>query len=298
MILNIGSLNIDYVYSVDHFVRAGETIASRELHTFCGGKGLNQSVACARAGAKIRHLGRVGGEGLFLRERLEQAGVDVSDVTVLRDVASGHAIIQVDTSGQNSIVLYAGANHRITEADVDAAVARCARGDILLLQNETSCVDYAAEAAHAAGMRVALNPSPITDALARSRALAHVDWFILNEIEGEAVSGEKEPEKICDALLGRYPDARVMLTLGARGCLYKDAQTTARHDIYKVPVVDTTAAGDTFTGYFLAGLERGADIGAILAEASMASSIAVGRAGASDSIPVYGEVAAALAGQK
>ncbi|MEA4912586.1 MAG: ribokinase [Oscillospiraceae bacterium] len=297
MILNIGSLNIDYVYAVEHFVRAGETIASLDMHTFCGGKGLNQSVACACAGARIRHFGRIGREGGFLRERLAAAGADVSDVKTLDDIATGHAIIQVDTAGQNSIVLFAGANHRISEADVDAAIGRCAAGDILLLQNETSCVPYAIAAAHAAGLRVALNPSPITAALAKDAALADVDWFILNEIEGEAVSGEKDAEKICDALLARFPDTHVMLTLGGRGCMYKDARQTARHDIFKVPVVDTTAAGDTFTGYFLAGVERGEAIETILAQASMASSIAVSRAGASDSIPAYAQVLRALEAQ-
>ena len=289
-ILNFGSLNIDNVYQVEHFVRAGETISSLGLANYCGGKGLNQSIALARAGASVWHAGRIGKEGGMLRDRLAKENINLDYLETLEDIQSGHAIIQVDQKGQNCIVLFKGANYRFTEKDVDNILEGFEAGDIMLLQNETSCVEYAIEAAHKKGLKVALNPSPITDELAKSPVMKYVDWFILNEIEGEEISGKQDGAEICEELLRRNPGCRVMLTLGKRGCVYCDGQQIFRHGIYDVPVVDTTAAGDTFTGYFLAGVAEGMEMPKVLEMASKASSLAVSRAGASDSIPTRAEV--------
>jgi len=288
-ILNIGSLNIDYVYSVDHAVRPGETISASNRQVFCGGKGLNQSIALARAGANVYHAGKIGRDGLFLREKLAENGVNVDYTRIQEGISSGHAIIQVDTKGQNCIVIYGGANLSITENDIDDILKDFHAGDILLLQNEVSNVEYAIEKAHEKGMKIALNPSPIGN-LASSDKFKYVDWFILNEVEGFEITEEKTGKEICVKLLERFPDSKVVLTLGKQGCIYYDGKNFYEHGIYDVKVVDTTAAGDTFTGYFLTCIMENMEIEKALTLASKASSIAVSRAGASDSIPFRDEV--------
>lgn len=287
-LLNFGSLNIDYVYSVEHFVQPGETLSSNKLERFCGGKGLNQSIAIARAGVPVWHAGKIGGEGGMLLELLRQAGVDTSNVEKSERM-TGHAIIQVDQTGQNCILLHGGANTDIEEAFIDRVLAQFGEGDILLLQNEQNNLPYLMERAHARGLRIACNPSPIDRGLLQY-PFTYVKWFILNEIEGNALTGKSEPEDIADTLLDRYPHAAVVLTLGKQGVLYRDAETSLRHGIYRVKPVDTTGAGDTFTGYFLAGICQGLSIEEILRRASVASSIAVSRKGAAPSIPVLQEV--------
>ena len=287
-VLNYGSLNIDLVYAMPHFVRAGETLASLGHQTFAGGKGLNQSIALAKAGADVCHAGKIGRDGLFLRELLERHGVDTSCLAVTAG-PTGHAVIQVDPSGQNCIIICGGANQEITPADVDGVLRHFEAGDVLLIQNEISSLPYLIGAAAAKGMRIALNPSPINEALGEMD-LSAVTWFILNEIEGEQLSGKRVPEEICRELLAKYPGSTVVLTLGKRGVLCADGRDTISHGIYDVPVVDTTAAGDTFTGYFLAGVLSGLSPAQCLERASIASSIAIGRAGAAESIPERAEV--------
>lgn len=289
-ILNIGSLNIDHVYSVENFVRPGETISSIDMKDFFGGKGLNQSIALARAGAKVYHAGKVGHDGKALIECLKENGVNTDYIFVAESLPTGHAIIQVDKKGQNCIIIYAGANGDISENDIDEILSNFDKGDLLLLQNEISNLEYAIKKAHSLGMQMALNPSPITRQLASSDALKYVDWFILNEIEGYEITGKKEGMEICHALKASYPDCRVVLTLGKKGCMYYDGKDCFSHGIYDVPVVDTTAAGDTFTGYFLACVSEGLSIEKGLELASKAASISVSRAGASPSIPDRNEV--------
>jgi len=287
----LGSLNIDYVYDVERFVSAGETLSAAGMGVFCGGKGLNQSVAAARAGAKTFHAGSIGKEGGMLLDALRGAGVDAG---LVREGPgpTGHAIIQVAEDGQNCILVYGGENRSIGPDYIEAALSGFGGGDALLLQNETSGVPFAMELARSKGMRVAFNPSPVDRALA-SYPLESVDWFILNEIEGEALTGRKEPDAIADALLARYPGCSVVLTLGARGALYRDARTRAAHGVYEVDRVDTTGAGDTFAGYFLAGMMQNLGVEETMRRASVASSIAVSRKGASSSIPTLAEVLSA-----
>ena len=289
-ILCLGSLNLDFVYKVDHFVAPGETIAALERNQHCGGKGLNQAIALARAGATVYHAGKIGSDGEILRERLVGSGVNDSLLETDTTVPTGHAIIQVDPSGQNNIIICGGANRSIDKSFVDRVLENFTAGDILLLQNEISEVDYAISRAAEKGMTVALNPSPLDEALKNSPELKKVGIFILNEIEGFDLTGEKEPTAICKKLKSLYPDCVVMLTLGSRGSMYFDGESTYTHDIFKVNAVDTTGAGDTFTGYFLAGLAEGMDVASILELASKASAIAVSRPGASDSIPTRKEV--------
>ena len=289
-ILCLGSINIDYVYKVDHLVRSGETVAAFDRKEFCGGKGLNQSIALARAGAKVYNAGKIGADGIELRYKMMQYGVNTDFTIVDGSLPTGHAFIQVDPRGQSSIVVYGGANLNITKQDIDGIIANFKEGDVVLMQNEISNVDYAIEKAHYCGMRVALNPSPIDNKLLSSESLKYVEWFILNEIEGYEFTCEREPENICRTLCERYPGSRVVLTLGGNGVVYYDRETTASHGVYDVPVIDSTGAGDTFVGFFLQAIMEEQSVEKALELASKAASLTVSREGASDAIPSREEV--------
>ena len=288
-ILNFGSMNIDHVYTVEHFVRPGETISSLEMEVFPGGKGLNQSVALAKAGAEVYHAGKIGKDGKFLLQLLKSVGVDVSFVETINGY-TGKAIIQVEAeSGQNCILLYNGANWQMTELFIDQVLSGFSGEEILVLQNEINHLDYLIEKAAKKGMQIALNPSPVREDL-KNCDLGCVTWLILNEIEGEALTGEKDPERMADTLLARYPQMKVVLTLGGDGALYRDSEQSFRYGVYKTQIVDTTAAGDTFAGYFLASTARGMTPEEAIAEASKASAISISRSGAAVSIPTREEV--------
>lgn len=288
-ILNFGSLNVDKSYKVAHFVRPGETLASDLLTECCGGKGLNQSVALANAGAEVVHAGKIGADGQMLIDCLNGFHVDTSLVGVDRTVATGHAIIQIDSSGQNSIILFSGANGAIRSADIDAALAEFGPGDYLLLQNEISGIAELIDKAFEKGLFIVLNPSPMNDAL-KACDLDKVGMFILNEIEGAELSGAAAPEDILDQMLMRYPAAKIVLTLGENGAWYADCAGRIYQAACNCPVVDTTAAGDTFTGYFLCCLLEGKTPAEALGIASKASALAIGKKGASPSIPMRAAV--------
>ena len=287
-ILSFGSLNLDHVYTVPHFVRPGETVAAEKFEVFCGGKGLNQSVALGRAGADVYHAGLVGRDGKTLTDLLMASGCNVENVAVCGS-PTGRAMIQVDQTGENCIIINGGANREIGAAFIEKGLRGFSRGDICLFQNEISNVPLIMRAAHEKGMLVAFNPSPITEDVPRY-PLACVTWFILNRGEGGNLTGETEPEKISSALLRCYPGCRVVLTLGGEGVYYRDAAQSIRRGAYHVKAVDTTGAGDTFTGYFLAGAAQGLALDEILRRASVAAALAVTRKGASGSIPTLDEV--------
>lgn len=289
-VLNFGSLNIDYVYQVDHFVQPGETMSSLSLQVNCGGKGLNQSVALSRAGVETWHAGCIGPEGEFLRDKLTAAGVDTTFVRQVEG-STGHAIIQVDRSGQNSILLYDGANSRITEAFVDRVLEHFSPGDVVLLQNETSCVGYIMDRAAALGMRIALNAAPANEKL-NGLPLEKLSWLLVNEVEGAFLAGTEDPEEIARVLTARYPHTMVVLTLGVQGSLAALGEERVRMPARTVKAVDTTAAGDTFTGYFLRGVLDGRSLEESLGLAAAASALAVTRVGAADAVPAYDEAEA------
>lgn len=290
-ILNFGSLNLDYVYSVDHIVEPGETILSTNLDVFPGGKGLNQSIALARAGAQVYHAGMLGPDGGLLLDVLKQNHVDVSYVMQVEE-RTGNAIIQVGGNGQNSIVLFGGANRKNTKSHVDAALSHFGKGDMILLQNEINLLDYIIEQARQREIKIALNPSPF-DGAVRECDLSKVSYFLMNEIEGSQITGQTEPDSILLSMRNDYPSAATILTLGKEGVVYSADGATCEHGIYDIQVADTTAAGDTFTGFFLAALLNGEEIPEALRLASVASSLAVSRKGASPSIPQMDEVRSA-----
>ena len=291
-LLDFGSLNIDHTYQLPHLVRPGETLASDSYHKSEGGKGFNQAVALAKAGQEVYLAGAIGQDGLFLRDYLQELGVHTEHLCVL-DAPTGHAMIQLDTEGQNCIILFGGTNGMITEAMIDEVLADFGAGDYLLLQNEISHVDSILRAAHAKGMHIILNPSPMSPELL-TWPLELVEWFILNEIEGADITGKTQPEEMLDELLRRYPACHVVLTLGERGSIYADAAQRIDQSIVTAHTVDTTAAGDTFTGYFIHALLQGEAIQQALKTAACASAITVSRPGAGRSIPAAEEVQAAM----
>ena len=291
-LLDFGSLNIDHTYQLPHLARPGETLASDSYHKSEGGKGFNQAVALAKAGQEVYLAGAIGQDGLFLRDYLQELGVHTEHLCVL-DAPTGHAMIQLDTEGQNCIILFGGTNGMITEAMIDEVLADFGAGDYLLLQNEISHVDSIICAAHAKGMHIILNPSPMSPELL-TWPLELVEWFILNEIEGADITGKTQPEEMLDELLRRYPACHVVLTLGERGSVYADATQRIDQSIVTAHTVDTTAAGDTFTGYFLHALLQGEAIQQALKTAACASAITVSRPGAGRSIPAAEEVQAAM----
>lgn len=286
--LNFGSLNVDKVYTVPHFVREGETLASLEYNEFAGGKGLNQSIALAKAGTNVFHAGRIGEDGHFLIQTLEQEGINTDNIYTY-GLITGHAIIQVNSNGENCILLLGGANKQITTQQIDSVLDKFTSADFLVIQNEINDIEYIINAAHEKGLTIALNPSPIDDNI-KTLDFSKIDYLIFNEIEGKEISGETQQEKILDTLLSKYSNLKLVLTLGEKGVIYKDTVQKIRQDIFNVNVVDTTAAGDTFLGYFLSIISRNAPIKEALRIASKAASIAISRDGASISIPDLAEV--------
>ena len=286
-IYNIGSLNVDYVYQVDHFVKPGETLASNKLQIFPGGKGLNQSIALACAGVRPIHCALSGTNGAFLLEKMNGSGVDIDRIKTV-DYPSGHAIIQVDRTGQNSILLYGGTNVMLDMEYVASVLADAEPNDILVLQNEINCLKEIMELAAEKKMRIAFNPSPYAPDILEL-PLDKVTWWFCNEIEGAALFGG-EKEEIISNFLEKYPQSNLILTLGEAGSVFVNANKKVEQGIYKVNVVDTTAAGDTFTGFFIAGVASGASVENTMEMAAKAAALTVSRAGASESIPKYEEV--------
>lgn len=291
-ILNFGSCNIDYVYSLDHIVESGETETSRKLETFAGGKGLNQSLAIAKAGAEIFHAGCVGCDGDMLLDIMSENGVDISYIR-RTEQKNGHAIIQVSAEGSNSIVVYPGSNELISKAYIDSVLADFSAGDIIVLQNEISNVDYVIEKAYKKGMCISFNPSPFNDEIGKID-FNKLSYLILNEVEARGITGYSSPNKALDYIKNNYPRLKTVLTLGDRGSVYSDEANRIFQSAFKVEVADTTAAGDTFTGYFIAGLAKGKDYDYILKISSAASAIAVSQMGVAPSIPPIDRVLAEL----
>jgi ribokinase len=289
--LVFGSLNIDLSFSVDHIVAPGETISSGALERSAGGKGANQAAALAKAGMEVYMAGKVGTDGDFLLELLHSYGVRTGHI--LRwEGATGQAIIQVDKSGQNSIVLYGGGNAALKKDELGPIISAFGPGDMILLQNEIPLTAELMRAASERGMKVCLNPSPFDGRIA-GLPLELADLLFVNEIEAAGMANcpvTEDPRAILEALVPRFPRAELVLTAGKEGAYYAHKDLRAKGDIVDLPVADTTGAGDTFTGFFLAARQRGCDVAESLRLACKASSIAVSRKGAMASMPFAREV--------
>ena len=278
-IWNLGSINIDRFYTVPHFPAAGETLAALSYAEGLGGKGANMSVAAARAAARVCHIGAVGQEGRWARDRLLEYGVDTRHIA-LADDATGHANIHVEATGENQIILYPGANARISDEQLQRALAEAETGDFFLTQNETNNQVAGAKLARDLGLKVAYAAAPF-DAQATAEMIQYTDVLVLNEVEADQLSNET----------GTAPTelgiAHVVVTMGPDGAVWHDhgAALSRRIAAHPVDVVDTTGAGDTFTGFLLAGLDRGLPMMQALDLASKAGSIMVSRRGTADVIP-------------
>ncbi len=286
-LVNLGSLCIDNVYGVEKIASPGETVASHSYEVFPGGKGLNQSLAAQLAGCSVFHIGCVGSDGIWLKEFLASKGVDVSHIRE-SDEATGHAVIQVDALGQNSIVIVGGSNRSISHADIEVALD-LARDGWLLLQNEINDLGEILERSFAAGVKVALNVAPV-DGREQDYSLSGLGMLIVNEIEAAALSSESDPQSSLSVLCSRLPQTQVVLTRGNQGLLYGMGDKRLVMEATTVTAVDETAAGDSFIGYLMASVISGDSIEGSLRRASAAGARTVMRAGAASSIPTKGEV--------
>lgn len=287
-IYTLGSINLDHLYQVDHLVRPGETLTSTSYKTVLGGKGANQSIALARAGAEVHHIGAIGRGDDWVLPEMSGAGVNTEAVMQL-DGASGHAIIQLDRQAENAIILYPGANHRLTKAQIASALQAGKPGDWLLLQHETNGLANAMDIAQQQGMRVAYNPAPMVAAEARP-LMDRVDWLIVNEVEAMDLTSTEQMDAAETALRAQYPNMHILLTLGKAGVLYLGPEGRKLQPAFVVEAVDTTAAGDTFIGFTLAALTQGSTVDQAMRQGAAASALCVTRMGASPSIPSLSEV--------
>lgn len=283
-VLSIGSMNLDYVYQVPHLARPGESLMATAMETKAGGKGLNQTLALARAGATVRHAGCIGSEGAVLRDLLAENGVDVSLVQTV-EAPQGSAFIQVDqTTAQNSIVVFGGSNRALTPERVEELLESAQPKERVVLQNEVSSMREILAGCAEHGLPVILNPAPYSDDIA-TMDLSPVEWLIVNEVEVEQLTDTGDPDEAWQVVQLRWPNTSLIVTLGEQGSICFHQNERIVQEAYKVKAVDTTAAGDTFIGYFVAGLEESLPLAQCLQQASVASAIAVTRPGAAPSIP-------------
>ena len=283
-VLNFGSLNYDYVYEMEHFVLPKETVSSIGYGRNFGGKGLNQSIALAKAGLDIYHAGRVGGDGQDFIDYLNKYGVKTDYLLKDENEATGHAIIQV-CKGQNCIILHGGANQKVDEKQVDDVLSHFEKDDVLLLQNEISSIGYIMKKAHEKGMKIVINTAPMDDKIF-TYPLDLVDIFVVNEVEaaGLVKTESKDEETIIKLLKEKFPDKEIVMTVGEKGAYYIGNEII-HEPALKVEAIDTTAAGDTFTGFFLGSYLQDYDVRKALKLATKASSITVQGKGAAQSIP-------------
>ena len=287
-ILNFGSCNVDYVYSVLSLVKVGEAIHSDSLGVFAGGKGLVQSIALSKAGAKVYHAGLVGGDGDFLIDVLSSNGVNV-DLVKRVDGASGHAIIQRDIDGKNGIIVFKGTNGMVDKTFVDFVLDNFNKGDIILLQNEISGIDYIIDGAYEKGLLIVLNPSPITFDI-KEIDLNKISYLIVNKKECERFFGSDNPQTVFERIKSSAKNLKVVLTLSADGSYYIDQNEILYCPAFKVKVVDTSAVGDAFTGYFVSEIALGKNPFNAIKTASTASALTVQKTGSFVSIPSRLEV--------
>lgn len=290
-ILNFGSCNIDTVYRLPHITLSGETNIASSVSSYPGGKGLNQSVALARAGLPVLHAGKVGEDGGMLTDFMHSVGIDTSLLRTVK-TETGRAIIQVDDAGANAIFVLHGANFLFTREEIDEILSHFSAGDLLTVQNEINEVAYIIRRAAEKGMKVFYNPSPFNERVAEVD-LSCVHCLVVNELEAGALLPGTAERTFLSAMREKYPSTNVLLTLGGRGCRYEGEEGTFSSPAFRVAAVDTTAAGDTFTGYFIASYARGVRIPAALRTASIAAALAVSKKGAASSIPAMAEVKAA-----
>lgn len=286
-IYNLGSINVDYFYTLPHLVRPSETIAAIDFKQGLGGKGANQSVAIAKAGGKVKHIGAMNLADKRYFDQLQDLQVDVSHLTMSM-TATGHGIVMVDEqSAENQIVVYPGANFALTENMVDAGLEEATTSDWALCQNETSQTAYFMQQAKAKGMKLCYSAAPF-DAEKTLVMLPLINMLVVNEIEANDLERElNRPIDECGV-------DHVLVTLGSRGVRYIGSEGEFTLPSPSVEAVDTTGAGDTFLGLFLARYDLTGDLKASLHFAVTGAAIQVTRQGTADAIPSLEEIESAL----
>lgn len=283
-ILNFGSINKDFVYLVENFVQSGQTISSKKYEVFLGGKGLNQSVALAHSGANIYHAGCINKNDNSIIIQLNKWGVNTDNIIKVED-PTGHAIIQVNDNGENSIIIHGGANHSISSEQIENTLNKFKSGDILVLQNEINKIEEIINRGYEIGMKIFLNPAPFTKEII-NYPLQKLDTLIFNESEGFGLSsGEQDKTKILKYLSKKYPSTKLLLTLGKKGSIYIYNNKVIEIPANKVNSVDTTAAGDTYIGYFISSYYKNNEVKESMEIASKAASISTTKMGGAISIP-------------
>ena len=282
-ILNFGSINKDFFYSVNDFVKPGETISSIRYNIKIGGKGLNQSVGISKAGQKIYHAGIINKDDTFILDKLKKWNINCENI-LLSNNPTGHAIIQVDKKGENSIIIHGGANHDVDIKFIKSVLSKFDSGDILVLQNEINNIKEIIDRAHHKKMKIIFNPAPFNNEIL-SYDLNKISTLILNQTEGEALSKEKKPDGILKVLNSKFNNTEIILTLGEKGSLYSFKDELVKIKAHKLDTVDTTGAGDTFIGYYVAGIGSKMNIKDNLNRASEAAAIATTKLGGAESIP-------------
>lgn len=287
-VLCFGSANLDHVYKVDHFTVPGETQGCLEYNIKCGGKGVNQAIAMALAGNDTYFAGIIGSDGGLLKDALVDKGVHI-DYMKISNKPTGHAIIEVDQSGQNHILLYGGTNKEIDFEYIDEVLSHFSKGDIVVLQNEINNVPYIIERCYEKEMKIFFNAAPY-DIAVKNYPIEKVTWLVVNETEGATLSNEEDSEKIIQTLKQKYPYTHILFTMGKEGSRVLTDKEDIKVEALKVNAVDTTGAGDTYIGYFVRGIVEEMPLLETAQMATKASAIAVTRFGAVDSIPNYEEV--------
>ena len=282
-VLNFGSINKDFIYSVNDFVNPGETISSIKYNIKIGGKGLNQSVAISKAGQKIYHAGIINIDDTFILDKLKKWNVNCENI-LIGDNPTGHAIIQVDKKGENSIIIHGGANDDVDIKFIESVLSKFNSGDILVLQNEINNIKEIIKRAHHKKMKIVFNPAPFNKKIL-SYDLNKISTLILNQTEGEALSKEKKPDNILKVLNSKFKNTEIILTLGEKGSIYSFKDQLFKIEAHRADTVDTTGAGDTFIGYYVAGLISGMNKKENLNRASEAAAIATTKIGGAESIP-------------
>ena len=282
-IYTLGSINIDHIYQVPHLPRPGETIAASDYAQGLGGKGANQSVAAAKAGARVFHIGAIGNDATWTLHDLQSYGVDTSNVSQIK-IPTGHAIIQLDPQAENCITLFPGANRQVSESMAARALASARPGDTLLMQNETSAQSATVRLAADMGLRILYSPAPF-DLSALQNVVRYTSLLLMNEGEAAAMI----------EAFGALPECDVIITRGAEGAEWH-SQDAAPLIVPSFPVtpVDTTGAGDCFAGTIAAALDCGLSPEQALRRAAAAAAIQVTRPGAAPAMPTKAEVDAFL----
>lgn len=290
-VLCFGSLNVDMVFTVQNFVKPKETIHSQSLTYFAGGKGLNQAIALRKAEADVYLAGSIGQDGQILLETCRKNDLNARYVRTTEG-SSGMAVIQVDQEGENCIILYEGANGMNSTTFMDDVLKDFHKGDLIVLQNEINNLPYLIEAASRKEMKIVLNPSPVHESLLQC-GLEKCSYLVLNEVEGKMLSGKEDYQEIVRTLYGTYKN-QIILTVGKDGVYFNEADVVHHVSAITVKAVDTTGAGDAFTGYVIGEISRGKNVKEAIETAVFAAGIAVTKTGASESIPPLAEVEAKM----